>query len=83
MIFADDEELRMDEEDYEKEVWWEDEISEIIFDYDNADNDAPELPEENDASVANNTFGHKLLNWVLIFMIRLQAKHYLPDAAVI
>ena len=45
--------------------------------------DSPELPEENEASFSDNTFGHKLLNWVLIFIIRLQAKNYLPDATIL
>lgn len=78
----DNEECNIDKDDYE-EVWWENKISETFFDYDSADNDAPDLPEENEASFLNNTFGHKLLNWVLIFIIRLQAKHYLPDAAIL
>ena len=83
LIIIDNEEYNIDEDDYKEEVWWENEISETIFDYDSADNDAPELPEENEASFSNNTFGHKLLKWVLIFIIRLQAKHYIPDAGIL
>ena len=55
-----------------------------VFDYeDSTDDDAPELPDNNEESGSNDTFGHKLLNWVLIFVTCLQAKHYLSDAAIL
>ena len=72
------------EEDYEEEVWWENEMPDV-FSYTCTDDDAPDLPEENETSIssANTTFSYKLLNWLLIFLMRLQAKHYLSDAAIL
>lgn len=75
-----------DNDDYNKsdceEVWWENEIPETIFEYDNTDDDSSEIPEET-PFYENDTFGHKLISWVLIFVLRLQAKHYLSDAAIL
>ena len=42
----------------------------------------PEIPEETPL-YEKDKFIHKLISWVLIFVLRLQAKHYLSDAAIL
>ena len=82
-LVTDNEEYNVD--DHEVVECWENEVPETLFDYDDntsTDDDAPELPEDSEALSSNETFGLKLLNWLLIFIMRLQAKHYLCDTAI-
>lgn len=66
-----DQELNGELEDAEEEEYW-DEDSELL----DLDFPAMERSEQNQATQGN------LVMWLLLFFLRLQAKHYLPDAAV-
>ena len=62
----------------ENEVW-DIENDDSCDDGFSSDNEVPDLPLNQDLSQAEE---RDLVVWILIFMVRLQAKHYIPDAAL-
>lgn len=60
---------------YEDGEVWEDNDSS------DCEDEGAVLPElESDESTTRN--GRALLTWLLVFLLRMQAKHYIPDAAL-
>lgn len=62
----------------ETEEIWENEDAEEQLNEDFADEDSPGVPQvgESDKSV------HSLVSWLVLFLLRLQSKYYIPEVAM-
>lgn len=62
---------------------WEDNEESLEADFPSctaADCDVPDMPLNEDTSCLKEEYA--LLTWLVLFIVRLQAKFYLPDAAI-
>lgn len=60
-------------------MWEDDDHIELESDFPQADDKPSAFPQQDATTLRSENM---LLTWLLIFLLRLQAKHYIPDSAV-
>jgi len=62
-----------------EELWEDADQLEVETDFPHACDEPPALPQQN---VMTQRSDNVLITWILLFLLQLQAKHYIPDSAL-